>query len=155
MASQTEISIEFTSHAAKHHLFFTQIGIHRIGELVELHFSYSTSSEMFGGVIIVVEKLMLEGQKASFVKYLKQIGLPSISVDANGRVREPQAVLFADVIGLARHGEFAEISFHAFSWKAAVDAGKKAGGKARADAVALLRAPLELQRNWISLLYAS
>ena len=151
MASEKEIAIQFTSAAARHFLFFNQIGIHPVGDLVEMHFAYSSSKV---GIIVVVEKEMLERQKPSFVKYLKQIGLPTEPMDASLYVRDPVAVTFADMIGLARHGEMSEIACHAISWKAAVDSGKKGGG-VKAEPMALLRSHLEIHRNWISLLYAS
>lgn len=159
MASETEITIQFAATAARHFFYFNQFGIHQTGELVELHFGYGPSQDVFGGLVIVVEKAMLETQKPSFVKYLKQIGLPGSPALGTSRVRDPHAVLFADTIGLARHGEMAEIVCHAVSWKAALDstkAGKKeTPGSVKAEPVALLRSDLELHRNWISLLYAS
>ena len=161
MPTRTEIKVELLHDPVRHLAFFNQFGIHRTGDLVELHFAFGKSpSDTFGGIIIVVTKDVLERQKDGFLKYLKQIELPHTSVSGNSRVREPKEVLFADFLGLARHGEIAEIACHAINWKAAIDSPEevKSGKKdtsigVKAQCVAVQRSDLEIHRNWISLLY--
>lgn len=156
-------TIQLLPNQSRQLAFFNQFGIYNTGELVELHFAFGRStSDAFGGIIVVVAKAVLNANKDSFLKYLKRIEMPKGRAGEMCRVREPKEVLFADFIGLARQGEMGEIVFHAISWKSAIDRSKSEKsekkdefGRLKADLVALLRSDMEVHRNWVSLLYVA
>lgn len=71
-------------------------------------------------------------------------------------LRGDTAVVTADIIGLARHGEsLAELTFHIFSWKVVVEKIRAGENKhpLTASCVALLRCDIGLQKRWILDLY--
>lgn len=156
----TEIKVELLHEPVRHKMFFNQFGIHRTSDVIELHFAFGRSaSDLLGGVIVIVTDEALERQRISFLKYLKEIELPNGDAVTHVRVRDQAAIIYADFIGLSRHGTIAEITFHAVNWKAAIDLPKQSkkdpAVKAKAECEAVLRSSLDMHRNWISLLYES
>jgi hypothetical protein len=140
-------------------LFADSFAIHDAGAFVDFDFFNTRTGT---GVSIRVQKLTVTTQKDGFVKYLGGLGgLEGAAPSA--KLFVPSEMLFADVVGVSRHGEMAEFSFHAVCWKVAIEKGRavtKTSHKHSDDnplmpafCVALIRSNLELQRHWIGSLY--
>jgi hypothetical protein len=141
-----------------HVLFFDGFAIKRLGGFVDLDFLSNRSNR---SLTVRVSEETLENSKESFTKYLASTGQPETPQPKPIRCT-PETVVFADFIGLARHGEVAEVSFHAISWKVALDGGRVTKSKAKDTAeprvvpaicIALLRTAIETQRHWVGSLY--
>ena len=70
-------------------------------------------------------------------------------------LRGEAEVVIADLLGLARHNETAEMIFHAFSWRVLVEKVRTENNKEPVVAIctALVRCNLALQKRWILDLY--
>ncbi len=139
-------------------LFADSFAIHDAGAFVDLDFFNTRAGT---GVTIRVQKITIAQQKDGFVKYLKEIGYPEAAAPL-AKLFVPSQVLFADMIGLARHGEMTEFSFHAVCWKVTIEKGRAMAKKQKhsdekipmpAFCVALIRSNLDLQRHWVGSLY--
>lgn len=140
-------------------LFADSFAIHDAGAFVDFDFFNTRAGT---GVSIRVQKITIAQQKDGFVKYLKDIGFPEAAAPS-AKLFVPSQVLFADMVGLARHGEMAEFAFHAVCWKITLEKGRAMAKKLPKNSddkipmpafcVALIRSNLELQRHWIGGLY--
>jgi hypothetical protein len=152
-----EISIDASGFEASNILFFDRFRITPGPSFIELHFGfYGQAREARSGLIVVIASQAIGEAKHDILDYLQQLGampepteVPPCSLPA-----ETKAVP-ADIIGVARHGGVAEIIFHTFSWRTAVEHARAADTKGRLKAIctALLRCDLEVQKRWILSLY--
>jgi hypothetical protein len=154
-----EISVDAFGFETSDVLFFDRFRIEPGPSFFELHFGfYGHARDARWGLIVVVARKAIEEAKQSILDYFQQLGdmpepaeLPPCNLPA-----ETKAVP-ADVIGIARHGKVAEIMFHTFSWRTAVERARAADSKKqeplKAICTALLRCDLELQKRWILALY--
>jgi hypothetical protein len=144
--------------------FFDQFGVAREEGFVHIHFGFKSNSYAGNGLIVVISEDIVAANKENFLKYLHEIGLPEKSFESSYRAREAREVVFADIWGVARQGQTAEMLFHCFSWKLIVDKQRTAHsgkGKAKenpigeAHCVAIVRSGVEIHRNLIEAIYAS
>lgn len=141
--------------------FFDQFSIKAGEEFTDLDFQDRRASS---GIVVRVANEVMKTNRQSFLKYLDDCGQSENAAPASVHVSSPSAVLFADFVGLARHGSVGEIVFHAISWKIAVDRTRqpeeRKGKEIEPEAVipsicvALLRCNIDLQKHWIAALYA-
>jgi hypothetical protein len=151
-----EISVDASSFETSNALFFDRFRIEPGPSFLELHFGfYGEARDARSGLIVVVARHAVREAKQSILDYLKQLGampepteLPPCNLPAETKA------LPADVIGVARHGSVAEIIFHTFSWRTAVERARaKKEEQLKAICTALLRCDVELQKRWILALY--
>jgi hypothetical protein len=154
-----EVSIDALGFETSDVLFFDRFRIDPGPSFFELHFGfYGQARDARCGLIVVVARKAIEEAKQSILDYFKQLGdMPEpTELLACNLPAETKAVP-ADVIGVARHDAVAEIMFHTFSWRTAVERARAADdrkqGPLKAICVALLRCDLELQKRWILALY--
>lgn len=147
-----EISLDASSFETNDILFFDRFRIEPRPSFFEFHFGfYGQARDARSGLIVIVAKQAIDEAKQSFVNYLQQLGampepmeLPPCNLPAETKA------LPADLIGVARHNAVAEIIFHTFSWRTAVESARaQKENKLKAICTALLRCDLELQKRWI------
>lgn len=152
-----EVALDASNFETTRLLFFDRYSIYRTEHFLECHFGfYGHARELQNGLLVVLPRLAIDEQKASYMQYLQQIGMPEPGELLPCNLRGEAEVISADLLGMARHGEaLAEISFHIFSWKVVVEKVKTAGNKdpLRAVCAALLRCDIELQKRFILDLY--
>jgi hypothetical protein len=140
--------------------FFDQFSI-KFGEgFTDLDFQDRRASS---GLVVRVANDVLKRNRQDFLKYLGECGQPETQAPAPVHVSAPQTIVFADFIGLARHGELGEVIFHAVSWKIAVDRTRQSPDTKTivkdqpvvpSLCVALLRSSLDAHKHWVAALYA-
>jgi len=137
-------------------MFFDRFRIEPGPSFFELHFGfYGQARDARSGLIVVVARKVIGEAKQSILDYLQQLGaMPEpIELLPCNLPAETRAVP-ADVVGVARHGTVAEIIFHTFSWRTAVERARaKKEEQLKAICTALLRCDFELQKRWILALY--
>jgi hypothetical protein len=152
-----EVMIDASDYETNRVLFFDRFSVYHGDRFVEMHFGfYGRARESQKGLIVVLSLQALEEQKATFMDYLKKLGMPETRELPTCDLRGETEVVAADLMGMARHGEaVAETSFHIFSWKVAVEKARTSDGHntLKASCVALLRCDVELQKRLVLSLY--
>src|SRR5258708_1799259 len=81
--------------------FFDQFSIKLWDTFTDLDFQDHRASS---GIVVRVENEVLKTNRTSFLKYLENCGHSESAAPATVHVSSPPVVLFADFVGLARHG---------------------------------------------------
>ena len=139
-------------------MFFDRCGIFECGAFRELHFGFfGEAQELQQGLIVVVSKTVLEAARESLSSDVDNLGKPEMTEMPKCRIRGNGAnVVPADIVGLAQTANTeAEILFHTFSSKVAVEMASSGEDEVKITAVcsALLRCEVDLQKRWVIGLY--
>jgi hypothetical protein len=154
-----EISVDASDFETSDVLFFDRFTIETGPAFCELHFGfYGQARDARSGLIVVIARKAIEEAKQSMLDYLQQLGpMPDPTEPLPCKLPAEAKAVPADVIGVARHGSVAEIIFHTFSWRTAVERARSADARKeerlKAICIALLRCDLEVQKRWILGLY--
>jgi hypothetical protein len=154
-----EISVDASSFETSDILFFDRFRIEPGPIFFELHFGfYGQARDARSGLMVVFARQTIGEAKQSMLDYLQQLGaMPEPTELLPCKLPAETKAVPADVVGVARHGTVAEIIFHTFSWRTAVERARAGNTKKeeglKAICTALLRCDLEVQKRWILALY--
>ncbi len=158
MAAKREITIEMNYDRPDRILFCDRYAIRKHGDFYDLDFLCLRSNRTLS---VRVASELISSTRDSFIKYLNEAGIPETQAPEQAHFT-PDALVVADIIALARHGSTGEFTFHAVSWKGALDGPAKeaktiAGGSkglgGAAFFVAMVRSHIDTQLHWIGALY--
>ncbi len=153
------LNVDITRFDARNILFFDRCAVYRKGTFLECHFGfYGEGRELQQGLIALISQRILTEAKESLFASVQALGQPEMTELPKCRIRgEGASVIPVDIIGLAKVGnQEAEILFHTFSAKIAVERARSAENAAApvsALCTALLRCDVDLQKRWIIALY--
>jgi|SRR5271165_457695 len=142
---------------AKRRTYFNTFDLDRTSEkgFVVCRFAFLRWGECVDCITVLIAEAVIQSVQQNFVNYVKEVGLSAVDYD----FKTPEiprfhqgALEIADIINVARSGDIAEITLHAFSLPYVLEA-TKTGVQPAAEFVAILRSSLSLQIKWVVSLY--
>jgi hypothetical protein len=126
-------------------------------KLVHFGLMISPARLLLSAWACVFERKLIENSKESWMNYLAEVEFPSHAGDASFRCppeKLAMGVASANLATLARADEVGEIRLFAYSIADLLDQrGEEKPGKIKGQPLALIRFPLELQRQLIAAIY--
>lgn len=158
IAKPSGIPLELPPNGFKRGMLYNRFVIEPDGEFKVLHFAYVNRANVtVDHFICAIHARDLEFQKVSNLEYLGRLG--ALSMEAMPGWQPPalqQPIELVNHIGLCQFGNSAELTLHRLSIKSVLDFARsvKPPAPLRADAIALLRSGIELQKHLVAALYS-
>ena len=156
--SERKVTIEIPQAQFPTVLYANVFGLESVDGHKLVHFGLMLPpSRLMAGWACVFESALIENSRESWMKYLAECEFPSRDADTSFRCPSERLTLgvpSANLAELARTGDVAEIRLSVYSMGDVLnDRREGKTGKIKGQPLAMIRLPLELQRQLIAAIY--